>query len=110
MCTAALGTAIADSLECLTECNPRAILLRPRPPWIEDSGEHPRGDQRWSEARAFLICPVNDLDRRIGLVARFDKGAQRLDGGENPEHSVEFAARWLRIQMAAHQDRRYVGS
>src|SRR5262245_25299896 len=102
MCAAGFGPAIADSLERLTKRNSGAILLRPRPVWIEDPGKHARSDQRRSEARTFLICPVNYLDRRIRVVARFDEGAQRLDGGEHPEHSVEFAARWLRVQMAAH--------
>src|SRR5882672_2784697 len=106
MGTAAFGPAIADRLERVTERNSGAVLLRPRPVWIEDSGEHARSDQRRGEARAFLICPVNDLDRRIGLVSSFNEGAQRLDGGEDPEHSVEFAARGLRVQMAAYQNRR----
>ena len=58
------------------------------------------------EARAFLVRPVDDLDRRIGLVALLVQGAHRLERAEHAEDAVELAAGRLRIEVRAHADRR----
>src|SRR5215813_79514 len=68
MGAALLGPAIADRLKCLIEGNSRAIFLLARPAWIENACEYAGGDQRWGKATAFLIGPINDFDRRIGLI------------------------------------------
>lgn len=109
MSAARLGSVIADRRKRLTERNSRAILLLARPAWIENSGEHARGDQRRGEARALLVGPVDNLDRRISLVTGFDERAQRLKSGEHAQHAIELAACRLRVEVAAHCDRRELG-
>jgi hypothetical protein len=56
--------------------------------------------------RAFLVGPVDYLDRRVGLVAGLVQGSHRLERAEHAEHAVELAAGRLRVEVRAHRDRR----
>src|SRR6516225_11182430 len=48
---------------------------------IEDAGEHPGADHRRREARALLVGPGDDLDRRLGLIAEIVQGAHEFEPG-----------------------------
>src|SRR5262249_27582196 len=104
--TAAFAATIADRRERFAERRSSAILLRARPVGIEDAAKDARSNQRRGEARAFLVGPIDHLDRRMGLVARLNQRPQRLQRSEDAEHAIEFAAGRLGIEMAAHCDRR----
>jgi hypothetical protein len=70
----------------------------------KDAGcEHSR-----REARAFFVGPIDDLDRRIGLVAGLVERAHGFQRAEDAERAVEFAAGRLGVEMRAHGDRRKI--
>ncbi len=73
---------------------------------IEDAGERARADHRRREARALLVGPGDDLDRRLGLVAEIVQGAHELEPGHHAIGAVELAAGRLGVEMAAGHDRR----
>ena len=75
---------------------------------IEQSREHPGRDHRGGEARALLVGPVDDLDRRFRLDACIVEGAHRLQRGQHAEYPVELAAVGLGVQMTARGHRRQV--
>ena len=73
-----LGAAIADALQFVEEGDAVAIgaligILR-----REDAGKDARSQHGRGEARALLVGPVDDLDRRVGLVALLVQRAHRL--------------------------------
>src|SRR6185312_16790107 len=107
---ASRGAAIADLVERRAESFAVAILARVREIARESAGKDAGSDHRRREARAFLVGPVDRLDRREGLVAGAAQGAQRLEGGENAERAVELAAARLRVEMTADADGRNVGA
>ena len=108
MIAAALRPAIADFIERIAEVFAAAVGARRRPVAFIDAGEHAGRDHRRGKARAFLVGPVHHFDRREGLVAGANKRAQRFQRGQHAKRAVEFAAGRLRVEMAAHGDRRHV--
>ena len=68
--------------------------------------EHPRAHHDRGEARALLVGPHRDLDRRFGLDAVIVQAAHHLQPGEDTVVAVELAARGLRVDVAAGDDRR----
>ena len=68
---------------------------------IEQSREHPGCDHPGGEARAFLVGPVDDLDRRFRLDPGVVESAHGLQRGQHPEDPVELAAVGLGVEMAA---------
>ena len=57
------------------------------------------------EARALLVRPVDELDRRLGDDVEVVEAAHDLEAGEDPERAVELAARGLAVEVAAAQPR-----
>ena len=102
-----LGTGEADPRELGAEGDAGQIV-RPRQTLgeLEDAGEHPRADHRRRKARALLVGPGDDLDRRLGLVAEIVQGAHEFEPGHHAIGAVELAAGRLGVEMAAGHDRR----
>ena len=73
-----------------------------------DAGPDARAQHGGREARAFLVRPVDQHQRRLGLEARLVKRPQHLEPREDAQHTVELAARGLGVQVAAHGDGRQV--
>ncbi len=70
----------------------------------EDTGcQHGR-----RKPRAFLVCPVGDDDRVLGLDAEVVHGADDFQRAEHAENAVIFAAGRLGVEMAADIDRQCV--
>src|SRR6185295_10038215 len=99
MLPAWLGPAIADGVERRPERYSAAILTRQREVAREGAGKDAGRDHRRGEARALLVGPVDDFDRREGLVACLHQCAQRFQCSEHAEHAVELAAGRLGIEM-----------
>ena len=80
MLAAALGPAIADRIERRGEGHAVAILPRLAPsPSRCTLANTPDDTIAGRKARALLVGPVHHLDRRVGLVAGLDQGAQRFE-------------------------------
>ena len=100
------GTLVADALQFTAERQPIRIGQRKGPVAVVDPGEDAGGQHRRGEARAFLVGPVDHLDRVAGADAEIVEGAHHLQRAEHAERTVELAAGRLGVEMAAHQDRR----
>ena len=72
----------------------------------EDAHGGAAAHHRRREAGAFLVGPVDQQQRRLGLGAGFVQGAHDLEPGQHAEHAVELAARGLGVEVAADRDRR----
>ena len=103
-----LGPAKPIRSSSAPSVTPVTLLSRPSPALgqIEDAGEHARADHRRREARALLVGPGDDLDRRLGLVAEIVQRAHHLEPGHHAVGAVELAAGRLGVEMAAGHDRR----
>src|SRR4051795_11534257 len=110
MITAALIAAIADRIERGTEGYTFAILIGVRPLMREGAGEHAGCDHRGRKARALLVGPVDQFDRRVGFVASLNQGTQRFKCAKNAKNAIELAAGRLGVEMAPHRNRRDVVS
>ena len=108
MLAAALRAAITDGVQRRGEGHAIAVLPGLRPVLLQHLRKHPGRHHRRRKARALFVGPVHHLDRRIGFVARFNQGAQRLQRRERAEHAVELSAGRLGVEMAAERDRRHV--
>jgi hypothetical protein len=100
----------ADALELIDQDLAVTIGERVRLVAREHAGEHARPEHRLGEARAFLVGPVDELERRIGLVAGLVQRPQHLEPGEHTEHAVELAAGRLGVEVRADRDRREIGA
>ena len=76
---------------------------------IEHAGEHARCDHRGRKAAAFLVGPVDHLERGPGPDAVVVQRAHHLEGGEHAERAVELAAGRLAVEVAAEHHGRLVG-
>ena len=103
-----LAALVADAAEFFAEALAVAIFTRIGEFGREHSGENARRQHRRRVARAFLVGPVDDLDRRVGLVAGFVQRAHRLQRAEDAERTVKFAAGRLGVEMRAHGNRREI--
>src|SRR5271155_1788569 len=65
----ALGALVADARQFLAERLGVAIAARIGIVGREDAGKDPGREHGGRKARAFLVGPVDELDRRVGLVA-----------------------------------------
>jgi hypothetical protein len=99
----------ADALQFIAECD-AADIVRPFEPVgkIEYAGEHPRADHRRRKARAFLVGPCDDFDRRLGLIAEIVQAADDLEPGHHAIGAVKSAAGRLGVEMTAGHDRRQI--
>ena len=70
------------------------------------AGEHARRHHRRRETRAFLVRPVDHLDRVARLDASLVQRADDLQPGQHPEDAVVFSTGRLRVEMASHHHRR----
>ena len=67
--------------------------------------KHHGGDHWRIEPRAFLVGPVDHLDRALRANAGCVQRAQHLEAGEHAQNAIEAAARRLRVEVAADQYR-----
>ena len=65
-----------------------------------------RGHRRRRKARAFLVGPVDDADRRFRLDPGIVERADHFERGQRAEHAVELAAGRLGVEVRAEADRR----
>ena len=70
--------AVADALQFRHKCFSVAVLNGIGKVTLKNTGEHPRGQHRWREARAFLVGPVNQFQRGKGGISGFVQRAQHL--------------------------------
>ena len=106
---ASAGSALAlpaDALQLLAEDRAVGVALGQDLRLGEDAHRGAAAHHRRREAGAFLIGPVDQQQRRLGLGAGLVQRAHHLEPGQHAEHAVEFAARGLGVQMAADGDRR----
>ena len=61
---------------------------------------------RRRKARAFLVGPVADADRRLGFDAGIVERAHHFQRRQRAEHAVIFAAGRLGVEVGAEADRR----
>ncbi len=69
---------------------------------------HARAHQRMAEPAAFLVGPVDQLQRRLGDDAEVVQAVHHLQAGQHAERAVEFSPAWLAVEMAAEQHRQAV--
>ena len=104
-----LVAEVADSFEFVANALAidvaRGVGVFQREIVAEDARSHHHRD----EARAFLVGPEGDFERRLGFYAVVVERSHHLDPGENAEVAVEFAAGRLRVDVAAHHHRRQLG-
>ena len=96
---------VADARQLIAESLAVAVGARKSVVRRKHAGEDARRQHGRREARALFVGPVDDLDRRIGLVAGFVQRAHRFKRAEDAEHAVELAAGRLGVEMRAHGDR-----
>ena len=101
-----LVAAIADAVERLADADAGGIAPRQNVVGGVIAGIGGRGHRRRREARAFLVGPVDDADRRFGLDPGVVEGAHHLERRQRAEHAVELAAGRLGVEMRAEADRR----
>ena len=70
------------------------------------AGKYARRHHRRRETRAFLVRPVDHLDRVARLDAGLVQRADDLQPGQHPEDAVVFSTGRLRVEMASHHHRR----
>src|SRR5690606_22751570 len=68
------------------------------------AGEYLRAHQARREARALLIGPVDEADRRLRLDASVVQCPEYLEAGKNAEDAIEFAAGRLGVEVRADCD------
>ncbi len=88
---------------------PSLVLHRLHGGFLQNAGPDGAAHHGAAEAAAFLVGPVDQLDRRLGRDVEVVQRAQHFQPGDNAERAVELAAGGLAIQMRAHQHRQAVG-
>ncbi len=106
MLAAGLVAEVADAPEFVAEGLAVGIRSRPRVLLVEQPGVDARRDHRRGEARALLVGPDDDLERRGGRDVVLVQGAQDFEPGEHAVDAVEAAAVRLGVEVAAGDDRR----
>ena len=99
----------ADALELIAEGLALGVLAAIGVVERVDAGEHARRQHRRRKPRAFLVGPVGDDDRMLGLDPEIVERAHDLEPAEHAEHAVVAPAGRLRIEMRADIDRQRVG-
>jgi len=99
--------AIADAVERLRHRDALGVLARQDVLGgeVADIGRRPHHGRR--EARAFLVGPVDDADRGLGLDPGIVECAHHFEGGQRAKHAVELASGRLGVEMRAESDRRF---
>ena len=100
---------VADALQLLADGPAGVVPAREAVLEIEHAGEHARCDHRGRKAAAFLVGPVDHLERGPGPDAVVVQRAHHLEGGEHAERAVELAAGRLAVEVAAEHHGRLVG-
>ena len=72
---------------------PSRVLALIGPVLLVDAGEHARRQHGRREARAFLVGPVGDDDRMLGLDAEIVERADDFQPAEHAEHAVDTCRR-----------------
>ena len=70
------------------------------------TGKHARRHHRRRETCAFLVGPVDHLNRVAGLDAGFVQRANDLQPGQHPKDAVVFSTGRLSVEMASYHHRR----
>ena len=74
-----------------------------------DAGPNAAAHQGMTEAAAFLIGPIHQLNRRFGDDVQVMDAAHHFKPGDHTQRTIEFAAGGLAVQMAAEQHRQARG-
>src|SRR5664280_2248119 len=101
-----LIAAVADAVERFADADAGGVGPRQNVVRGIVAGIGRRGHRRRREARAFLVGPVDDADRRFRFDPGVIEGADDLERRQRAEHAVEFATGRLGIEMRAEPDRR----
>lgn len=99
-----LVAAIADAVERLADGRALDILARQNVVGGEIADIGSRSHHRRREARAFLVGPVDDADRRFGLDAGIVERADHFQRAERPQDAVILPAGRLGVEMRADAD------
>ena len=101
-----LVAAITDAVQRFADGHALGILARQDVVGGEIADVSGGSHHRRRKARAFLIGPVGDADRKFGLDPGIVERADNFERGQRAEHAVELSAGRLRIEMRAEPDRR----
>ena len=100
-----LGADIADTLQFASDRLALGIDACISVLQREGLGENARAHHHRHEARAFLVGPEGNLDRRLGLYAVVVERAHDLQPGQHTVVAIELAAGRLCVDVAAGDDR-----
>ena len=100
-----IRAAIADGVERRGDADPGGVRARQNVVGGEMPGIGGRAHHRRGEARAFLIGPVHQAERRLGLDPGVVERTQHFERRQRAEHAVELAAGRLGVEMRAEADR-----
>ena len=102
-------TGVADAFQRLTEADAMLVAARQAVLEIEYPGEHPGGDHRRREARAFFVGPVDHFNCAFGDDLPIVKAANNLQPGQHAVDAVETATLGLRVAVRTGDHRRQLG-
>ena len=98
----------ADPLELVAELQPRRVLAIVGPVLRMQAREHARGQHGRRKPRTFLVGPVGDHDRVLGLDAQIIERPHDFQPREHAQNPVVLAACRLGIEVRAHVNRQRV--
>ncbi|MCY1516841.1 hypothetical protein D9M68_514980 [compost metagenome] len=101
-----VGAGIADGLQFVRYPLAFGIGRVQRGLQRENAGEHARAHHHRHEARAFLVGPDGQFERRLGGHAMVVERAHDFQPGQHAEAAIELAPGRLGIDMAAGHHRR----
>jgi hypothetical protein len=100
------GPGVADAAQLVAEALALVVPAIEDPVARVNARERAGCDHRRRKARAFLVRPVDDLDRAFGLDAAIVERADDLETRQHADDAVVAAAVHLRVEMAADHDGR----
>jgi hypothetical protein len=101
-----LVAEIADARELVADRSPFHVARSVGVVEIESAAEHAGAHHHRHEARAFLVGPRGDFERRLGHDAVIGERADHLEPREHAVVAVELAAGGLRVDVRAGHHRR----
>ena len=100
---------VADARQFVPHRLALEVFRRVRRLEAEGAAKHARTHHHRHEARAFLVGPDRDLDRRLGRDVQIVQRAHHFQPGQHAVIAVELAAGRLGVDVAAGDDRRQRG-
>src|SRR5690606_7436945 len=96
--------AIADPFELISEAKAGGVTALSRLIPLRQTGEDGGADHGRGKPCAFLIRPIDEIDRMIGLNVGVPQRPENLQCREHPEDAVKAPAHGLGVEMAADHD------